>query len=401
MRVVVATELPDATLEQIRGLAAEVTYVPGIRGPELRQHLPDVGILVVRGNRVSADTISSAPSLQMIIHAGSGTGDIDIEEASAAGIFVAHCPDQHATAVAELTLGLMIALDRRIVDNVIATREGRWIRTELSDATGLAGRTLGILGYGEIGRRVAQRARAFDMRVAAWTPQVATHALHEANVEFCTWPRELARLSDIVTVHAVGEDEDEREIIVDEDFLASLPEGASLVHVGHPGAVDRAALGRAVQERGLRVAADVFTSEPAADTGRVRFKLAELPGVICTQHIGPLTRQARQAVANEVLRIIRTFLVSGEAENCLNLCERSPATWQLVLRVRDQVGVMASILEAVRADGINAEEITSRVFTGAKAAFCTIALDERPSTEALEAIRDLPDVLHLELRAVV
>ena len=112
-------------------------------------------------------------------------------------------------------------------------------------------------------------------------------------------------------------------------------------------------------------------------------------------------KYSRRATADEVVRIVQAFVVSGEALNCLNLCDRSPATWQLVLRVRDQVGVMAALLEAIRADGINAQEISSRVFTGVKAAWCTIALDERPSTEALDSIRALPQVLHLELRAVV
>jgi D-3-phosphoglycerate dehydrogenase len=145
----------------------------------------------------------------------------------------------------------------------------------------------------------------------------------------------------------------------------------------------------------------VYASAPASDQARFRSRLCDLDAIITTPHIGPLTEQARWATAQEVVRIFRAFVVSGEVLNCLNLCEHSPATWQLVLRVRDQVGVMAAILEAVRADGINAEEISSRVFVGAKAAWCTIALDERPSTEALEAIRALDDVLHLELRAVV
>jgi D-3-phosphoglycerate dehydrogenase len=129
--------------------------------------------------------------------------------------------------------------------------------------------------------------------------------------------------------------------------------------------------------------------------------LCDIPGVIGTQQIGRRTAQAHWATAQEIVRIVRAFLVSGEVLNCVNLAERSPATWQLSLRVRDQVGVMAAVLSAVQADGINAEEITSRVFSGAKAAVCTIALDERPSMEALEAIRALTDVLHLELRAVV
>jgi D-3-phosphoglycerate dehydrogenase / 2-oxoglutarate reductase len=400
MKILVACELPDATLKQLRSLAAEVGYQPQASATDLRERLADAGVLVVGNARVSPEVIARAKALQMIVHAGRGPGGIAVEDASTAGIFVTHCPDKHAEAVAELTLGLIIALDRRIVDHTVALREGRWNRGELADGRGLAGRTLGILGYGAVGRLVARRARAFDMRVVAWSPRSPGEEPPEPDVEFCNWPRELARLSDIVTIQAVGVD-DEAETLVDAAFLQSLPEGAYLVHVGHAGAVDEAALATAIEQRHLRVALDVFRSEPAGDSGRFRSRLCDLPTVIGTQHIGALTEQARQATADEVVRIVQAFVVSGEALNCLNLCDRSPATWQLVLRVRDQVGVMAAILEAIRADGINAQEISSRVFTGVKAAWCTIALDERPSTEALDSIRALPQVLHLELRAVV
>jgi len=398
MKILVACELPDAALEQLRSLASQLVYAPQAAGPELRDNLADVGVLVVGGNRVSPETIAPGKALQMIVRAGAGPGEIAVEEASAQGIFVTHCRDQHAAAIAELTFGLILALDRRIVDNTLALREGRWNRGELGVARGLAGRTLGILGYGAAGRLVARRARAFEMRVLAWSPTLAPGAASEPQVEFCNWPRELARQSDVVTVQAV---DDERELLVDAEFLQNLPVGALLVHVGHPGAVDEAALAEALQQGRLRAALDVFSTEPASDSARFRSRLCELPGVVCTQHIGRLTEQARQAVADEVVRIVRSFLVSGEVLNCLNVCEHSPATWQLMLRLRDQVGVLAAILEAVRADGINAQEINSRIFTGAKAGWCTIALDERPSTEALDAMRALPDVLHLELRAVV
>jgi len=401
MRILVAYDMPDETIEQLRSLAADVVYRPEAGGTEIRDAIRGINVLVTRNARVSAETLARADALQMIVHAGSGPGDVDVEVASDAGIFLTHCPDQHADAVAELTLGLIVALDRRLVEGVLALREGIWNRSELSDARGLTGRTLGILGYGEIGRRVARRARAFGMHVLAWSPRLATEPIVDPEVEACMWPRDLARRSDVVSVHAVAEDEDEHEMFVDEGFLEALPEGATLVHMGHPGGVDRAALIRAIETRNLRVAVDVFTSEPSSDTSRVRLRLCELPGVLCTQHLGPLTQQARQAIADEVFQIIRTFLVTGEVLHCLNLLEHSPATWQLVLRVRDQVGVMAAVLEAIRADGINAEEIASRVFTGAKAAWCTIALDERPSNEALRTIRALTDVLHLELRAVV
>jgi D-3-phosphoglycerate dehydrogenase len=398
MKILVACELHDTALEQLRALGIGLDYRPQATPAELRESLTDVGVLVVGNARVSGEMMARATTLQMVVRAGAGPGGVAVEQASAAGVFVTHCPAAHAEAVAELTMGLILALDRRIVENTLALREGRWARSELAAARGLAGRTLGILGYGSVGRLVARRARAFEMRVVAWSPRLVAETPAEPEVEFCNWPRELARQSDVVAVLAV---DDEAETLVDATFLQNLPDAAYLVHVGHPAAVDEAALAQAIEERHLRVAADVRTSEPAADTGRFRCRLCDLPGVIGTQHIGTLTEQARQATAEEVARIIRLFMVSGEVINCLNLCDRSPATWQLVLRVRDQVGVMASILDAIRADGINAQEISSRVFTGAKAAWCAISLDERPSTEALESIRALPDVLHLELRAVV
>lgn len=398
MKFVVACEMPESAIDDLRGLATELVYVPGVNPAQLRDHLAGAGVLVVAGTRVSPEMIQRAAALQLIVHAGSGPGDVAIEEASTQGVFVAHCPDRHAAAVAELALGLLLALDRRIVDHTVALREGRWVRAEAVGARGLAGRTLGILGYGVIGREVVRRARAFALRVLAWTPRGPTEAAADDGVTWCHWPRELARQSDMVTVLAV---EPPGEVLVDAEFLQSLPIGASLVHLGHPGAVDEAALMAAVEKRRLRVAVDTFGTEPTGESGRFRSRLCELPGVVVTPRIATLTAQARAATADEVVRVVRAFVVSGEVRHCLNLCERSPATWQLVLRVRDQVGVMAAVLEAVRADGINAQEISSRVFTGAKAAWCTISLDERPSTEALEAIRALPDVLHLELRAVV
>lgn len=398
MKILVACDLPADALEQLRALAAELTYAPELSAAALREAVHDVGLLIVGATRVSPETLTNARSLQMIVHAGSGPGDIALDEASNAGVFVTHCPGRHAAAIAELAMGLIIALDRKIVENTVALREGRWNRTELSDARGLAGRTLGILGYGSVGQLLARRARAFDMHVVAWSPRLTPDAGVESGVELCNWPRELARVSDFVTVHAVGPP---NEVLVDAQFVRTLRRGAGLVHLGHPGAIDEAALALGVEELGLRIASDVHSSEPSSDTGRIRCRLCELPGVIGTQHIGGLTEQARLAIATEVVHLVQAFVVSGEVHHCLNLAERSPATWQLVIRVRDQVGVMASILAAVRADGINAQEITSRVFTGAKAAWCNIALDERPSTEALEHIRALPDVLHLELRAVV
>ncbi|TWT41101.1 D-3-phosphoglycerate dehydrogenase [Phycisphaerae bacterium RAS1] len=399
MKILVICEMPDFALDQLRALGCETVYKPNLAADALRMALADTGILVVGSGRVSADLISSAHSLQLIVRRGAGPANIAVEEASAQGVFVADCNEQHATAVAELGLGLLIALDRRIVENTLALREGRWSRAELAAARGLCGRTLGLLGYGAAGRMTAQRAHGFGMNVIAWESGGNVADAHDSEIEHCNWPRELAGGSDAVMLMPAVEGHD--EVIVDAEFLAAMRPGAAFVHLGPPGVVDAAALAEAVRTRHLRVAIDSHAAEPTADVARFTSSLLALPGVIGTQHIGALTDQARDATAAEAVRVIRKFLVSGECANCLNLLDRTPATWQLVLRVRDQVGVMASILDAIRADGINAEEITSRVFTGAKAASCIIAIDERPSREALDAIRALPDVLHLELRALV
>ena len=399
MKILVACELSDATLEELRPLGSNLVYAPKTTADELPAMLADVGVLVVENLRVSAEAVIKAESLQLIVRAGPGSGHVALDEASAQGVVVAHCPNKDAAAIAELTFGLMLALDRQICDNNEVLKQGRWARSEFLGARGLAGRTLGLLGYDGAAAEIARRARAFEMHVVAWAPQVSHDQHVDRDVELCDWPREVARKASIIVV--LGMPETDQLLLVDSEFIESLPHGAMLIHMEQPGAIDEAALAEAVQKRGLRIGLDLHSTAPSGDGGKIKSRLLPLPGVIGTHHIGSVTEQARNAIATEIVRIVRTFLVSGDIINGLNIAERSPATWQLVCRVRDQVGVMASILDAIRADGINAQEISSRVFLGAKAALCTIALDERPSAQALDAIRAIPDVLHLELRAVV
>jgi len=399
MKILVACELPQFALDELHALASELSYAPELSAEKLAAALRDTGVLVVDKLRVGPEAVSSGDTLQLVVRAGTGVENISVESASAAGVVVAHCPQRDAAAIAELTFGLVLALDRRIIESTLELRAGQWNRVSASDARGLAGRTLGILGCGAVGCAVARLGQAFGMKVLGWSPSLTPEVATEHAVEFCEWPRELARRCDVVTVHAPHADD--QDVLIDQEFLESMSPGTILVHVGHPGTIDEDALVRAVKERGLKLGLDVFGSEPAIDVSRVRSRLLSLPGVVATPHIGSHTLQAREETAREVVRIVRSFLVSGELVNCVNLIDRSPATWQIILRVRDQVGVMAAILDAIRADGVNAQEISSRVFAGAKAAWCIIALDERPSAEALKAIRGLPDVLHLEIRAVV
>ncbi len=180
MRILIADEFSKPHLESLRGLGLTVDYQPQAKADELPALVRDASMLVVRSTEVKKAVFEAARALSLVVRAGAGVNTIDVLAASARGVYVANCPGQNAIAVAELTMGLMLAVDRRIPDNVQALREGRWDKKRFSEAKGLLGRTLGILGVGAIGTAVAARAKAFGMRVVGcsldFTPQVARGA---------------------------------------------------------------------------------------------------------------------------------------------------------------------------------------------------------------------------------
>jgi D-3-phosphoglycerate dehydrogenase len=400
MKILVGCSLPEWALQELRTLGTEVLYEPTLTTERMEKLIGDVAVLVVSRTRVPPEVVSAGKALQVIVRAGTDIANIAVEEASAQGIFVANCPYQDALAVAELTLGLLLALDRGLLESAAALKDGVLAGPEGIGALGLAGRTLGVLGFGPVEQEIVKRAQAFEMKVLAWSPTLTPEPAAASGVSFCAWPRELARQSDMVTVYAPQQEAD--EVLVDAGFLENMRVGGYIVYVGHPAALDEVALAEIAKARQLRVAYDIFAPHLAgSDAGRFSSQLQALPHAIGTHHLADRTKQAYEATATELLRVIREFLIAGDVVNCVNILAHSPATWQLVLRLRDTVGVLAAVLDHVRADGINIEEVSSRVFTGAKAGFCTIALDERPSAEALSAIRKLEGVLHLELRALV
>src|SRR5262249_54099261 len=155
----------------------DVVYRPEVTGDALRDAIvaANAEVLVVRGTDVRGE-ILRAGALALIVRAGAGYNTIDVEEASRRGIYVANCPGKNAVAVSELALALILALDRRLPDNVSDLRVGQWNKTEYSKARGLFGRTLGLLGYGHIGQEMAVRARAFGMRVVVWSRRFSKNA---------------------------------------------------------------------------------------------------------------------------------------------------------------------------------------------------------------------------------
>ncbi len=234
-------------------------------------------------------------------------------------------------------------------------------------ARGLAGRTLGILGFGAIGKAVAQRALGLEMKVVAWSRSLTPAAAEEAGVGYAASPEELAKAADAVSVHLASTAETKH--LVNKKFLDAMAPGTIFINTSRGALVDTEALRAAVAEKGLRVGLDVFEGEPAG--GEAAWTDRELASLAtCTPHVGASTDQAAEAIAAEVVRIVETFLRTGHPAGAVNLASGSPATQRMVVRHYDRVGVLAAVLDALREEGINVEEMENAVFAGAKAACC-------------------------------
>src|SRR5712691_1731495 len=170
MKVLIADTFEQSGIDGLKAAGCEVVYQPDLKDDTLTQALRDTAadVLVVRSTAVNAAMLEEG-SLSLVVRAGAGYNTIDVATASTRGIYVSNCPGKNAIAVAELTFALILALDRRVPDNVAELRAGHWNKKEYSKARGLFGRTIGLLGYGAVGQEVATRAIAFGMSVVVWS----------------------------------------------------------------------------------------------------------------------------------------------------------------------------------------------------------------------------------------
>ncbi|BDG01230.1 3-phosphoglycerate dehydrogenase family protein [Anaeromyxobacter oryzae] len=389
MKILVADAFPKDRLSDLAALGLEVEHRADVSAGDLPAAAADASILVVRSKEVSADVFDRAAALSLVIRAGAGVNTIDVAAASQKGVYVANCPGQNSIAVAELAIGLVIALDRRIPDNVAALRAGRWDKKRFSEAAGLYGRTLGVAGLGAIGREVATRALALGMRVLAWSRSLTAEGAKALGIERAPDLLSAARASDVLSLH-LPLSRETRGVVSREVLLAMKP-NAALVNTARAELVDQAALLELVRAGRLRVATDVFAGEPAKGQAEFQSELAQLPDVYGTHHIGASTAQAQDAIARETVRIVEAFVRSGEVPNCVNVARKTPARARLVVRHFDRVGVLANVLGIIREAGINVEEVRNTIFEQAQAASCAIDVGERPPDALLERIRSRRD----------
>lgn len=397
MKVLIADKFPESGLAALTESGCEVVYDPDLKDEPLVEAVGSTGadILVVRSTKVTREMLE-AGRLSLVVRAGAGYNTIDVETASARGIYVANCPGKNSVAVAELAFGLILALDRRIAENAADLRQGLWNKKEYSKARGLFGRTLGLVGLGRIGQEMIARARAFGMPVVAWSRSLTLERATELGVEMKQSPMEVASASDVLSVHVALKDETRN--LIDERVLEALRPGSFFINTSRAEVVDHAALERAVRDRNVRAGLDVFAGEPSGGTGAIDAPIFKLDGVVGTHHIGASTDQAQQAISDETVRIVREYRETGRAPNVVNLARKSPATHLLVLRHFDRVGVLASVFDRIKAAGINVQETENIVFEGARAAVARIHLDQAPSLEVLEAMRaNSGDIIELSL----
>jgi D-3-phosphoglycerate dehydrogenase len=393
-KVLIADQLSPAAQNELTAAGAVVDFQPSLTAEDLPLHVADTEVLIVRSTKVTAETIAAGKHLTLIVRAGAGVNTIDLDAASDQGIYVANCPGKNKNAVSELTIGLLIACDRQIPSAHADMQQGRWLKKKYGKAKGLSGRTLGILGLGQIGQEVAVAAQGLGMLVVGWSRSLTPAKAAELEIGYCSSPLEVAKRCDALTVHVAAGTETKH--LINAELLAALPDGSIFINAARGDVMDTAAVKAAIQSKGLKVGLDVFENEPSG--GEADFQDTELANLaITTPHIGASSDQAADAIAMEVSRIFKHFLQDGSPPNCVNLAT-PVAKNALIVRHLNKVGVLAAVLDHLRAAAINVEQMQNTIFSGGKAATCTLLVDQPIDADVQTAISGVEYVLQVDLK---
>jgi D-3-phosphoglycerate dehydrogenase len=297
VKVLACDKVDPAAIAMLRAAGHEVSEGNALKGADLVAALAGVQGLLVRGaTKVTGDVLRACPGLKAVVRAGTGLDNVDRAAAAECGVKVMNTPNANSVSVAELAFGLMFALERHIVPAANDLRGGVWEKTKYQGRE-LSGRTLGILGFGRIGREVATRARAFELRVVAHDP------LYNAPAEGFGWVQAISRdelfaTADILTLHVPLTD-DTRDSIGAREFALLKPD-AILVNCARGGVVNEAALAAALTGGKLRAAAtDVFTEEPPGAS-----PLLALPNLLPLPHLGASTAEAQKRAGTEAAQLL-------------------------------------------------------------------------------------------------
>lgn len=311
MKILIADKFPAHWKEVLTKQGHTLTDNPELDENTLPAAIKDNEILIVRSTKVPAAVLDAGTALKLVIRAGAGYDTIDTAHAVQKGIAVCNCPGTNSIAVAELAMGLMLSLDRRLFHNTRDLRAGIWNKAEYSKSKGIFGRTLGIIGLGHIGQEVAKRAAAFGMKITAYDPFASTDIFEKMHITPQSDIYQLAAVCDIITVHLP--DTPQTHGLFNKKFFDAMKPGATFINTARGGLVVTADLVDAMKNKQIRAALDVYEHEPkAADKTFDYAPFAGVENFYGTHHIGASTEQAQDAVAERAVEIINQYASTGK-----------------------------------------------------------------------------------------
>ncbi|MBV8457414.1 MAG: phosphoglycerate dehydrogenase [Acetobacteraceae bacterium] len=311
-RVLISDKLSPAAVEIFQSRGIEVDVKPGLPAAELRSIIESYDGLAVRSaTKVTRELLEVASNLKVVGRAGIGVDNIDVKSATARGVVVMNTPQGNTITTAEHAIAMMFALVRQIPEASASTKAGKWEKNRFMGAE-LTGKTLGLIGCGNIGSIVADRAVGLRMRVVAYDPYLSEKRALELGVEKMELDDLLAR-ADIITIHTPLTDATRN--ILSREAIATTKRGVRIVNCARGGLLEEHALAEAIREGHVAGAAlDVFETEPAVDS-----PLFRLESVVCTPHLGAATTEAQENVALQIAEQMSDFLLTGAVTNAINM----------------------------------------------------------------------------------
>ncbi len=373
MKIVVADLFSPEGIEEMKKMGHEVVYEPKVVGADFVKLMSEAKpvVLVVRSKKVTKEVVDADPKLEMVIRAGAGVDTIDVEYCARKGVYVCNCPGKNSVAVAELAMGLIIAMDRRIPEGDHLLKEGKWEKGIFADCTGLKGRTVGLLGIGNVGKEVCKRCIAFDMKVIAWDIFISKEDMAAMGAIKMDSAQEVAKNADILSIHVPAVKDTIK--MINKDFLKLLKPDTVIVNTARANlVVEEDLLERLDTVKGFWYASDVFSAEPAEKKAAYDNKLAKHPKVIGTHHIGASTKEAETAIGIEAVRMVREYGTMKKVNNCVNLAQDIKNTHNITIKYANQVGTLANILALFTKYQLKIEELRNEVFKDRQACVAAI-----------------------------
>lgn len=317
MKILLADKISPVAIEAFEAIpGAEVINNPGLTADDLATNLADVDILVVRSTKVTRAALEAAPKLGLVIRAGSGYNTIDVDCATERNVRVANCPGKNSVAVAELAMSLLLSIERRIPDCVAQLRAGKWNKKEFGKADGLKGKTVGLIGTGNIGTELIKRLRGFDVDIIAYDICLTSEMAEQLKIKRCENLMDVAKEADIISIHVPSLPATRG--MINKEFINSMKDGSILLNTSRADIVDNEALLVALDEKGMRCGLDVFPDEPGTATADFDCALAKHPHCYGSHHIGASTAQAERVTGLEAARIAKCFADGEEVPHCVN-----------------------------------------------------------------------------------